>query len=254
MWKGLLRNRTNPGQCTWAVLGWVCSRRRSDKCGGLASFLQVESFVERFPSVTAVREGEEMDAPGDAAGSSQQKKKKGPGRPPLTDKRQPIRALVAAYLQRNRTPGFNQAELGTYSMWVYSYADVRGWEIVTSAAYTRSRSRDSSFVQVRFGDPPLLYPGVVQYYVRVVKQAAAPLVLRLAVCRFYTADPARPHVCDADLGLCLRALEGVWADDPEGLPVALDSIDHKLNRGLKPAPHGSGVLFPSHVISKGRVH
>ena len=197
----------------------------------------MKSFVERFPSVTAVKEGEEMDAAGDAAGSSQLL---GPGRPPRADERQPIRALVAAYLRRNRTPGFNQADLGTYSMWVHSYADVRGREIVTSAAYTRSRSRDSSFVQVRFGDPPVLYPGVVQYYVRVVKQAAAALVLRLAVCRFYAADPARPHVCDADLGLCLRALEGVWADDPEDQPVALDFIDHKLNRGLKPAPHGSG--------------
>ena len=149
-----------------------------------------------------------------------------------------IRGLVAAYLQRNRTPGFNQAELGTCIMWVHSYADVRGREIVTSAAYTRSRSRGSSFVQVRFGDPPVLYPGVVQYYVRVVKQAAAPLVLRLVVCRFYAGDPARPHMCDADLGLCLRALEGAWADDPEDQHVTLDYIDHKLNRGLKPAQHG----------------
>ena len=72
------------------------------------------------------------------------------------------------------------------------------------------------------GDPPVLYPGVVQYYVRVVKQAAAPLVLRLVVCRFYAGDPARPHMCDADLGLCLRALEGAWADDPEDQHVTLD--------------------------------
>ena len=145
--------------------------------------------MERFPSVTAVRGGEEMDAAGDAAGSSQLL---GPGRPPRANERQPIRGLVAAYLQRNRTPGFNQAELGTCSMWVHSYADVRGREIVTSAAYTRSRSRGSSFVQVRFGDPPVLYPGVVQYYVRVVKQAAAPLVLRLAVCRFCAAPLTQP--------------------------------------------------------------
>ena len=65
-------------------------------------------------------------------------------------------------------------------------------------------------------------------------------------------------MCDAALGLCLRALEGVWDDDPEDQPVTLDSIDHKLNR-LKPAPHDSGerarlYFFPSHVISEGRVH
>eukprot|EP00887_Chlorella_sp_A99_P007121 scaffold2.g7121.t1 len=80
-------------------------------------------------------------------------------------------------------------------------------EIVTSEAYTRSTSRDSSFVRVRFGGEP--FPGVVRYYVQVVKAAEQPLSLRLAVCRFFAPDPARPHVCDPDLGVCLRALEGV---------------------------------------------
>lgn len=194
-----------------------------------------------------------MDAAGGAGGSSQLL---GPGRSPRPGERQLILDRVRDYLRANRTPGFTLRGLDGCSVWVHSYADVRGREIVTSEAYTRSTSRDSSFVRVRFAGES--FPGVVRYYVRVVKAGEHPLSLRLAVCRFYAADPARPHVCDPDLGVCLRALEGVWADSPPEQLVSLDAIDCKLNRGRKPAPRESGqparlYFFPAHIVSKSHL-
>ena len=61
----------------------------------------------------------------------------------------------------------------------------------------------------------------------------------------------RPNVCSPDLGICLRAREGVMADGGSLQMLALESIDHKLNHARK--ADGRLYFFPSHLLSKSRL-